>query len=79
MAEPGVKNDIDSFSGEGVRRRGPVVRALFGDIIQFIDFILVIVMSVAVAEIYHVFYLDIPIDLQNYTSAGIRFLSGTLL
>ena len=76
MAEPGVKNDIDSFSGEGVRRRGPVVRALFGDIIQFIDFILVIVMSVAVAEIYHVFYLDIPIDLQNYTAAGIMGATG---
>ncbi len=76
MAEPGVKETIDSFSTDGVRRRGPVARALFGDIIQFIDFILVIVTSVAVAQVYHVFFLKTAIDLQNYAAAGIMGATG---
>lgn len=76
MAEPGVTNNVDSFSTDGVRRRAPVARALFGDIVQFIDFILVICMSVAVAFVYHIFVLQTPFDFQYYTAAGIIGATG---
>ena len=76
MAEPGYEHKIDSFSTDGVRRRGSASRTLFGDIIQFIDFIIVIFTSVAVAQVYHVFILGTEIDLQNYAAAGIMGATG---
>lgn len=75
MAESGL-NNVDSFSTDGVRRRGPVARALLGDIIQFVDFVLVIAMSVAVAYAYHAFALQSDFDFQSYTAAGIIGATG---
>ncbi|MHA7871202.1 MAG: undecaprenyl-phosphate glucose phosphotransferase [Hyphococcus sp.] len=75
MADIGV-NSTSSFSGEGVRRRSPVARALFGDVVQFIDFIIVIASSVAVAYAYHVFALQTEFDFQNYAAAGIVGATG---
>jgi len=70
MAEPSLSS-VDSFSTDGVRRRSPVARTLFGDIVQFVDFILVIVTSVVVAFIYHVFVIAKDFDFQSYAAAGI--------
>ena len=76
MAEPGLNSEIDSFSTDGVRRRAPVARALIGDIVQFIDFILVIVSAVGVAYLYHTFALNTDFDFQSYTAAGIMGATG---
>lgn len=76
MAEPGLSSSVDSFSTDGVRRRGPVARALFGDIIQFIDFLLVILASVVVAYVYHAFVLQTEFDVQYYVAAGIMGATG---
>ena len=76
MAEPGLSSDVDSFSTDGVRRRGPVARVLIGDIIQFIDFLLVITTSVAVAYVYHTFALQTDFDFQSYATAGIMGATG---
>lgn len=75
MGETGA-NIVDDFSSDGVRRRGPVSRALFGDIIQFIDFLLVIGMSVGVAYFYHTFWLRSEFDFQYYAAAGIIGATG---
>jgi Undecaprenyl-phosphate glucose phosphotransferase len=75
MAETGL-SDADNFSGDGVRRRSPVARALFGDIIQFIDFILVIATSVGIAFVYHAFALQSGFDFQSYAAAGIVGATG---
>ena len=76
MAEAGAKGAVDSFSTEGVRHRGPVARVLFGDVIQFLDFILVITTSVAVAYVYHVYQLKTDFDFQSYAAAGIMGATG---
>ena len=67
---------VDSFSTDGVRHRGPVARALFGDIVQFIDFIVVILTAVGVAWFYHVVALKSEFDLQYYAAAGIMGATG---
>ncbi len=75
MVESSV-DDANSFSSDGVRHRSPVARALFGDVVQFVDFILVIATSVAVAYVYHVFALRSEFDFQNYAAAGIVGATG---
>ncbi|MEO1136218.1 MAG: undecaprenyl-phosphate glucose phosphotransferase [Pseudomonadota bacterium] len=76
MAEPGLSSSVDSFSTDGVRHRGPVARALLGDIVQFIDFLLVIITSVGVAFLYHTFVLETEFDIQYYVAAGIMGATG---
>jgi putative colanic acid biosynthesis UDP-glucose lipid carrier transferase len=76
MAEPVVRANVDSFSTDGVRRRGPMARTLVGDIVQFTDFILVILSAVAVAYVYHVIALQTVFDFQNYAAAGIMGATG---
>ncbi len=76
MAEPGLSSDLDSFSTDGVRRRGPVARVLIGDVIQFIDFMLVILAAVSVAFVYHVYALQTAFDFQSYATAGIMGATG---
>ncbi|WP_411819752.1 undecaprenyl-phosphate glucose phosphotransferase [Hyphococcus formosus] len=71
MAEPGINTKLDSFSTDGVNRRSPIARALIGDVLQFIDFIVVIFTSVLVAFIYHRFTLGTEFDFQQYAAAGI--------
>lgn len=74
--ELGVSSDVDNFSTDGVRHRGPVARALFGDIVQFVDFILVILTAVGVAYVYHVYALKTEFDVQYYAAAGIMGATG---
>jgi len=64
------------FSSDGVRHRSTVARALFGDIVQFFDFLLVIATSVGVAYVYHNFALQLGFDFQNYAAAGIVGATG---
>ncbi|MEQ8178570.1 MAG: undecaprenyl-phosphate glucose phosphotransferase [Amphiplicatus sp.] len=60
----------------GVRRRAPIARAVYGDIVQFTDFILITAVSVAVALVYHVGLLGTEVDLQRYAAAGIVGATG---
>ncbi len=75
MTDTGLGN-IDNFSGDGVRRRGPMARALVGDIVQLVDFILVIAVSVGVAYAYHSLALQSVFDVQYYIAAGIIGATG---
>lgn len=76
MAEPGISSNLDSFSTDGVNRRSPVARALIGDVLQFIDFLVVITTSVLVAFLYHRFTLGTDFDFQSYAAAGIMGATG---
>ncbi len=71
-----LSTGVDHFSTDGVRHRGPVARALFGDIVQFVDFIVVILTAVGVAWFYHAFALKSEFDLQYYAAAGIMGATG---
>lgn len=75
MGEQGLSG-IDNFSTDGVRHRGPMARALFGDIVQFVDFIVVILTAVIVAYVYHALALQSEFDLQYYAAAGIMGATG---
>jgi len=75
MAETEI-NSQNKFLSDGVRRRAPITRALFGDIVQFIDFMMVIVTSVVIAYAYHQIALQVPLDFQTYTAAGIVGATG---
>ena len=75
MAESTMDN-TDSFSSDGVRHRSPVARALFGDVVQFFDFMLVVFTSIGVAYFYHVYALQLEFDYQIYTAAGIVGATG---
>ncbi len=75
MAETSVSN-AENYSGENGRRRSSASRALFGDIVQFLDFIFVIAISVGVAATYHIFALQSEFDFQPYTAAGIVGATG---
>ena len=66
----------ESFTAAKVRRRGSVARALFGDIVQFVDFILIILSSVIVAYAYHYYAFDSDYDPQRYAAAGILGATG---
>lgn len=67
----GAGEPADNFSTDGVSHRGPVARTLFGDIVQFVEFIVVILSSVSVAYSYHVYQLKSDFDFQSYAAAGI--------
>lgn len=75
MGEQGLSG-IDNFSTDGVRHRGPMARALFGDIVQFVDFIVVILSAVGVAWVYHAIALQREFDVQYYAAAGIMGATG---
>jgi putative colanic acid biosynthesis UDP-glucose lipid carrier transferase len=56
--------------------RAPISRGVTGDIVQFLDFILVVGASMAVAVIYHQDVLLADFDLQRYAAAGIVGATG---
>lgn len=62
---------------ESVRNHQKIDRAIYGDIVQFIDFILVTFTSVVVAYVYHARVIDVAFDFQSYAAAGI--IGGTAL
>ena len=80
MLDTEASHAVEMASAEP-RRRGPVARSIFGDIIQFVDFLLVTASSVLVAFIYHTQVLDTEFDLQQYAAAGMvgaTFLTALL-
>ena len=64
------------IADERGRRRSSVPRTLFGDIVQFVEFVTVIILSVSVAYIYHSFALQTLFDFQTYAAAGIIGATG---
>jgi putative colanic acid biosynthesis UDP-glucose lipid carrier transferase len=68
---------MDEQVEQGVaRRRSPVARSIYGDIVQAVDFILVICASIAVAVVYLQFSLQVEYDVQRYIAAGIIGATG---
>ena len=65
---------IADYSNRQSRR--PVSRALYGDLIQFVDFALITVVSIAVAYSYHIEVLIVDYDFQRYATAGIIGATG---
>ena len=68
---------MDEESAPSAKRRWPITRALAGDIVQFVDFVLVIGASVLVALIYHDYILISAYEVDHYLAAGI--IGGTAL
>lgn len=75
MSSTGV-SDIDDLMEMHGRKRSSAPRALLGDLVQFIEFVGVIVMAVAVAVAYHTIWLQTSFDLQKYAAAGIIGATG---
>lgn len=71
-----AKGLIDDLAPEEVSRRTPFSRAVYGDIVQFLDFVVVTVASVLVAYLYHHYVLVIPTDVQRFAAAGIVGATG---
>jgi len=53
------------------RRRKPMARAVYGDIVQIVEFALVVFLALAIAFVYHNEVLIVDFDAERYTSAGI--------
>jgi len=56
---------------EGVKQRTRLTRDLFGDVVQFFDFVLIIITAVIVAHIYHTYFKTGIYEFQRYATAGI--------
>ncbi len=59
-----------------VSRRAPFSRAVYGDLVQFSDFVMVTAASVVVAYLYHHYVLVIQTDVQRFVAAGIVGATG---
>ena len=57
-------------------RRTSFSRAVYGDLVQFSDFVMVTVASVAVAILYHRYVLVLETDVQRFVAAGIVGATG---
>lgn len=76
IMEADASPKLKEGDASGRRRRKPVARSLVGDVVQFIDFLLVIAISVIVAEVYHRVVLITEFDIQYYAAAGIIGATG---
>jgi len=70
---PGLVEEITS---PDVSRRSPFSRAIYGDLVQFSDFVMVTAASVVVAYLYHHYVLVIDTDVQRFMAAGIVGATG---
>ncbi|HNR76050.1 MAG TPA: hypothetical protein PKM48_02900, partial [Parvularculaceae bacterium] len=59
---------IDEITPPDVSRRSPFSRAVYGDLVQFSDFVMVTAASVIVAYIYHHYVLVIHTDVQRFAA-----------
>lgn len=70
-------DDIDpalvSEASSNPRRRSPVARTVFGDIVQFVDFVVLTSASIGVAWAYH---YGKSFDFQLYAAAGLVGATG---
>ncbi|HXI86011.1 MAG TPA: undecaprenyl-phosphate glucose phosphotransferase [Parvularculaceae bacterium] len=76
MAESELTSIPDFEPATGARHRAPMARAMSGDIVQVIDFLLIIGASIAVAVYYHTQVILSDFDLQQYAAAGIVGATG---
>lgn len=67
---------VDELTATEISRRSPFSRAVYGDLVQFSDFVMVTVASVLVAYVYHHYVLVIPTDVQRFGAAGIVGATG---
>ena len=67
---------MEELPSTAVSRRTPFSRAVYGDLVQFSDFVMVTAASVIVAYLYHRFVLVIPTDAQRFAAAGIIGATG---
>ncbi len=67
---------VEELTAEEVSRRRPFSRAVYGDLVQFSDFMMVTGASVVVAYLYHHYVLVIPTDFQRFAAAGIIGATG---
>lgn len=67
---------VDDLSAPETSRRTPFSRAVYGDLVQFSDFVVVTLASVLVAYVYHHYYLIIQTDVQRFAAAGIVGATG---
>lgn len=75
MSEADTQKLAESSETVG-RSRSSLPRALFGDLLQFVEFICIILASVIVAYVYHSVRLQADFDFQNYAAAGIIGATG---
>ena len=75
MLESGL-NDVADLRPAGARRRTPIARAVYGDIVQVVDFLAVTAASIAVALVYHDYVLVAQLDAQRYVAAGLVGATG---
>jgi len=75
MSETDATHMAD-LSDTSSQRRSPVARSIFGDLVQFVEFSLITISSIAVAYIYHIQVLEIEFDFQRYAAAGIIGATG---
>jgi putative colanic acid biosynthesis UDP-glucose lipid carrier transferase len=63
----------EDFSRHAGRRRSPVARTVFGDVVQLLDFVLITGAAMAVSWAWH---LDKSFDFQLYAAAGLVGATG---
>lgn len=67
---------VEELTEGPISRQAPFSRAVYGDLVQFFDFMTVTAASVVVAYIYHHYYLVIATDVQRFAAAGIVGATG---
>lgn len=60
----------------GARRRAPIARPVYGDVVQFLDFLSVTAAAIVVALVYHFYFLGTDVDAQRYLAAGLVGATG---
>jgi len=58
------------------RRVTPIAPGVYGDLVQFIDFLFITLAAVGVAYLYVGYVLDDPVDFQRHAAAGIIGATG---
>lgn len=75
MLESGL-NEVADLQPAAARRRTPIARAVYGDVVQFVDFLSVTAASIVVALVYHDYVLIAELDAQRYLAAGLVGATG---
>ncbi len=68
--------DQGELISDGVKQRTRLARELFGDVVQFVDFVLIILSSIIVAHLYHNYVIISDYEFQRYATAGIIGATG---
>ncbi len=71
-----VFSDYSDLDTDGVRQRRRFARELYGDLVQFFDFLLIIATSIIIAHVYHQGLNNLEYEFQLYATAGIIGATG---